>query len=117
VYFAQSAGRIATPEGTIAVSPGDAIIDDRQGRQWAVDRSRFAAKYSPVSPLLPGQAGAYTSLPVEALAMQMTEPFRVQFTDGISELEGHGGDWLLDYGDGSLGVVANDAFQNSYDFI
>ena len=117
VHFASSASRLATPEGTIAVSPGDAIIDDDQGRRWGVDRARFDAKYAPVPPAVRGQAGVYTSLPVEALAMQMAQPFRVRFTDGISELEGGPGDWLLDYGDGSLGVVAADAFLNSYDLV
>jgi hypothetical protein len=49
--------------------------------------------------------------------MQMTQPFRVQFIDGVSELEGRPGDWLLDYGDGSLGVVVAEIFVDSYDLV
>jgi hypothetical protein len=117
VRFASAATSLATHEGAIAVSPGDAIIDDGQGRQWGVARAHFDAKYAPVAPVLPGTAGAYTSLPVEARAMQMTQPFRVQFIDGVSELEGRPGDWLLDYGDGSLGVVVAEIFVDSYDLV
>ena len=115
VHFASTSTTLATPEGTIAIAPGDAIIDDDQGRRWGVARAHFDEKYAPVAPILPGDAGAYTSLPTKARAMQMAAPFRVRFVDGISELEGGPGDWLLDYGDGSLGVVSADVFADSYD--
>jgi hypothetical protein len=117
VRFAQVPIRLTTPEGTINVSARDAILKDGWGREWAVDRARFEAKYEPIPPTLSGDVGAYMSLPVEALAVQMSQPFRVRFADGVSELEGRPGDWLLDYQDGSLGIVAADAFQNSYDLV
>ena len=63
----------------------------------------------------PGSPGAYTSLPTEVRAIQMSTPFRVRFADGVSELEGRPGDWLLDYGNGSLGVVSADVFADTYD--
>lgn len=117
VDFAPAATTLATPEGRIAIARGDAIIDDGHGRQWGFGRAQFDAKYTPVKPVPPGSAGTYTSLPTEARALRMSTPFRVRFVDGISELEGRPGDWLLDYGDGSLGVVAADVFLNSYDLI
>ena len=115
VHFASAATTLATPEGGIAIAAGDAVIDDGHGRQWGVARAHFDAKYAPVAPGLPGDAGAYTSLPTEARAMQMSTPFSVRFADGVSELVGRPGDWLLDYGDGSLGVVTADVFVDSYD--
>ncbi len=115
VQFASAATTIATPEGKIAIAPGDAIVDDGNGRQWGVARALFDARYAPVAPVPPGDAGAYISLPTEARAMQMSTPFRVRFADGVSELEGRPGDWLLDYGDGSLGVVSAQVFDDSYD--
>ena len=115
VHFASAVTTLATPEGTIAIAPGDSIIDDGHGRQWGVARAHFDAKYAPIAPVLPGDAGAYTSLPTEARAMEMSTPFRVRLADGVSELEGRPGDWLLDYGDGSLGVVSAAVFADSYD--
>ncbi len=115
VHFASAASRLATAEGTIAVSPGDAIIDDGNGRQWAVERARFDARYAAVPPVMAGETGTYVSLPADARALPMDVPFRVRFADGLSELEGRAGDWLLDYGDGSLGVVAADVFTHSYE--
>jgi hypothetical protein len=115
VHFASAATTLATREGRIAIAPGDAIIDDGHGHQWGVARAHFDAKYAPVAPGLPGDACAYTSLPTEARAMQMSTRFRVRFADGVSELDGSPGDWLVDYGDGSLGVVSATVFADSYD--
>ena len=32
-------------------------------------------------------------------------------------LRGHAGDWLVDYGDGSLGIVARDIFATTYEIL
>jgi len=115
VHFASAAATLDTPEGRIAIAAGDAIVDDGHGRRWGVARARFEARYAPVDAVLAGDAGAYTSLPAEARALRMATPFRVRFADGVSELDGRAGDWLLDYGDGSLGVVSAEVFADSYD--
>jgi hypothetical protein len=44
----------------------------------------------------------------------MTEAFEVLLADGESLLEGRPGDWLVDYGDGSLGIVSQAAFATTY---
>jgi hypothetical protein len=38
----------------------------------------------------------------------------VVLADGISRLKGRPGDWLVDYGDGSLGVVSPEIFSSTY---
>jgi len=47
----------------------------------------------------------------------MQQPFEVQLADGVSSLTGHAGDWLVDYGDGSLGIVAQDIFATTYEIL
>jgi hypothetical protein len=57
------------------------------------------------------------SRPYQILALQSQEPFAVLLADGISELAGHPGDWLVDYGDGSLGIVAENVFATTYEIL
>jgi hypothetical protein len=47
----------------------------------------------------------------------MTEGFQVVLADGISKLKGRAGDWLVDYGDGSLGIVSPEIFTTTYEVI
>jgi hypothetical protein len=47
----------------------------------------------------------------------MSEGFRVILSDGVSELTGRAGDWLVDYGDGSLGIVSPLVFANTYEVV
>ena len=47
----------------------------------------------------------------------MQEPFEVILADEVSKLSGHPGDWLVDYGDGSLGIVADDIFATTYEIL
>ncbi len=105
------AGDLQTPEGRVLVQAGDAIVRDHQGRQWRVSRRHFDAKYEQVA------GERYRTHPVEVSASQMAEPFEVLLSDGHSLLSGAPGDWLVDYEDGSLGVVANAAFSASYELI
>jgi hypothetical protein len=51
------------------------------------------------------------------MAVPMTEPFDVLLADGISRLNGRAGEWLVDYGDGSLGIVAPTIFAATYEII
>jgi hypothetical protein len=47
----------------------------------------------------------------------MSEAFEVVLADGVSRLRGVAGEWLVDYGDGSLGIVAQPIFATTYEII
>jgi hypothetical protein len=47
----------------------------------------------------------------------MEQPFEVMLADGVSRLTGHAGDWLIDYGDGSLGIVTQAIFATTYEIL
>jgi hypothetical protein len=115
VIFTPSACTVQTPEGLVHAKPGDAIITGIAGERWRVSRARFEEKYRPVPPTQAGEAGVYVSLPNRILAVRMDEPFDVVLADGESRLSGRAGDWLVDYGDGSLGVVNDAVFAVTYE--
>ena len=108
---------IQTHEGTVHAKPGDAILRGVADEQWRVSRERFGEKYSPLPPTRDGEAGRYLSKRNHVLAVQMSEPFEVLLADGISRLRGHAKDWLLDYGDGSLGIVTAEIFALTYELL
>lgn len=108
---------VKTPEGAVHARVGDAILTGTAGEHWRVSRERFAEKYRPLPPTIAGEAGRYVSLPNRILALAMTDPFEVVLTDGVSRLNGHAGDWLVDYGDGSLGIVTQAIFSTTYEII
>jgi hypothetical protein len=108
---------VETPEGVVHARPGDAIITGTAGEHWRVSRARFADKYRPVPPTVAGEAGRYVSLPNRILAVPMSESFEVLLADGVSRLHGRPGEWLVDYGDGSLGIVSEDVFASTYSII
>lgn len=117
VRFAQREETVATLEGPVPVAPGDAIVAGPSGEQWPVPRARFAGKYAPVAPLQCYQDGAYRSLVLRVLARQNLAPFMVLLDDGVTTLHGQASDWLIDYGDGSLGVVAQALFARLYEVL
>ena len=96
---------------------GDAIITGIAGEHWRVSRSHFPDKYQPVPPTAAGEPGRYASFPNQVMALSMAEPFAVLLADGISRLDGRAGDWLVDYGDGSLGVVSPTIFAVTYELM
>ena len=115
--FAPDACTVQTKEGLVHAKPGDAILTGTAGETWRVSHSHFRLKYRPVAPVEDGEAGAYQSLPNRIFALQMQEPFEVVLADGISHLNGHAGDWLVDYGDGSLGIVTQAIFATTYEIL
>jgi PGDYG protein len=117
VYFADGPCVVRTNEGVVHARAGDAIITGIAGEHWRVSRARFAEKYRPVPPTLAGAAGRYESLPNRILGVRMSEPFEVLLVDGESRLSGRPGDWLVDYGDGSLGIVTPSIFATTYEII
>jgi hypothetical protein len=114
VRFATAPCQIKTREGEVHAHPGDAIITGIAGEHWRVSRARFGEKYRSVPPTVTGEPGRYESLPIEIIAVPMSESFEVLLADGISRLHGEPGDWLVDYGDGSLGIVSPDIFASTY---
>ena len=117
VVFTPTACTVQTPEGLVHAKPGDAIVTGIAGERWRVSRAHFADKYRPVPPTQSGQAGTYASLRNRILAMRMNETFSVLLADGESRLTGHAGYWLVDYGDGSLGVVSDAIFAVTYEVL
>lgn len=117
VQFTPIACTVQTPEGLVHARPGDAILTGTAGEHWRVSRERFAEKYRPVPPTIAGEAGGYVSLPNRILALPMLGPFEVLLADGVSRLSGHAGDWLVDYGDGSLGIVSQAIFSTTYEIV
>jgi PGDYG protein len=108
---------VRTPEGTVYAHPGDAILTGNGGHHWRVSHGKFAHKYRPVPPTMAGQSGRYVSLPYRILAVQLHAPFEVVLADQVSRLSGQPLDWLVDYGDGSLGIVAHDIFATTYEIV
>ena len=108
---------VQTSEGVVHAAPGDAIITGTAGEHWRVSRAHFADKYRPVPPTVAGEAGRYASLPNRIMAVPMTEAFEVLLADGVSRLTGLPGEWLVDYGDGSLGIVSQDIFATTYEVV
>jgi len=117
VIFADGPCVVRTNEGTVHVRPGDAIVTGIAGEHWRVSRSHFAERYRPVPPTAPGQPGRYSSRPKRILAVPMTSAFEVLLADGVSLLAGRAGDWLVDYGDGSLGVISPSIFATTYEIV
>jgi hypothetical protein len=117
VRFTPVACTVQTSEGVVHARPGDAIITGSAGEHWRVSRARFTDKYRPVPPTVAGEAGRYVSLPNRIMAVPMTEAFEVLLADGVSRLTGRAGEWLVDYGDGSLGIVSQAIFATTYEIV
>jgi hypothetical protein len=117
VRFATQAGSVQTNEGLVKVKPGDAILTGINGEHWRVSQERFPDKYRPAASTTAGADGAYVSLPNRVFAVRMDAAFDVLLSDGESRLSGGAGDWLVDYGDGSLGIVSRRVFDSTYEVV
>jgi hypothetical protein len=117
VRFATEPCIVQSPEGAVHARAGDAIVTGAAGEHWRVSRAHFAGKYQPVPPTVAGESGRYASRPNEVMAVPMSTPFEVVLADGESRLHGRAGDWLVDYGDGSLGVVSPAIFTTTYEIV
>jgi hypothetical protein len=115
VQFAAQPCTVHTREGVVLARPGDAIVTGIAGERWRVSRSHFGQRYQAVPPTVEGQPGRYVSLPNAIMAVPMAEGFEVVLADGVSRLKGQAGDWLVDYGDGSLGIVGQAIFATTYE--
>jgi len=114
VVFAKQAGALISLEGPNHYAAGDALISGATGERWSVARDRFDAKYLPEPPLAAGSDGPYRSRPVPVLAKQMDQPFTLARKSGGDVLTGAARDWVLQYGPGDYGVIANQRFMRVY---
>jgi hypothetical protein len=117
VRFAREACKVQTNEGLVHAKPGDAILTGINGEHWRVSQARFPDKYRRAPATAEGADGAYISLPNRVFAVPMTQAFEVLLADGESKLSGRDGDWLVDYGDGSLGIVSKKIFDQTYEVV
>jgi len=117
VQFASAADTVGTPEGIVHTRSGDAIVTGATGDRWVIPREHFAGKYRAVPPIVDGQPGRYVSLPNSIMALPMSAPFEVLLADGVSRLQGQAGHWLVDYGDGSFGIVSPPIFATTYEIV
>jgi hypothetical protein len=106
---------VHTAEGAVRARAGDAIVTGTAGEEWPVPIKSFAASYQPLGAAVMGAAGEYRRLPRPVLAARMQRTFAVVLADGHSRLSGGAGDWLVDYGDGTLGVIADAIFMTTYE--
>ena len=117
VHFTPADCTVQTSEGLVHARPGDAIVTAMEGERWRVSRGHFAAKYQPVPPTAAWQDGCYVSFANRIMAVPMSEAFEVILADGRSRLRGEPGEWLVDYGDGSLGIVSEAVFAMTYELV
>lgn len=115
VVFATEDGECETLEGTVRYHAGDAIVTGERGERWPVGRARFLARYRSAGGTVAGEDGRYVSAAREVVAIRIGEPTELVLDGGT--LVGEAGDWLLDYGDGSRGVVRGDIFAATYDVL
>jgi hypothetical protein len=115
--FADHDCLVHTAEGVVYASAGDAIVTGAAGEVWPVPRKSFENAYRALAPAVMGSAGDYRCLPIPVLAVRMDRTFAVVLADGRSRLSGGAGDWMVDYGDGTLGAIADAIFLTTYETI
>lgn len=109
VRFAAAAETVETREGPVDAAPGDAIITGALGETWPVARAVFELRYRHLA------GDSYRAVPLSVRACRHDAPFTALLADGHTRLHGAAGDWLIDYGDGSLGIVGAAIFRLTYE--
>lgn len=117
VVFAPVSGTCLTLEGPVAYEAGDAIVTGPGGERWPIRRNRFYETYEPSPPTRFGEGGLYIKRPLEVLAVQLDRSVTVGIGDGHDALQGHPGDWLVQYGPDDLGIVERHVFEQTYSVI
>jgi hypothetical protein len=117
VEFAATDGTLATQEGTVGYSAGDALLTGTQGERWPIARETFDATYAPVAPIREGKPGRYRKRPLVVWAKPMAEPFSVTLEGDRGTLIGHAGDWLVQYAPSDFSVVDASVFAQTYELL
>jgi len=115
VEFATADGTCDTLEGPVRFCAGDAILTGVRDERWPVSREAFLSSYEAVPPTRPGSSGAYRKAATPAYAMRLTHRRNVPVGWQNDLLHGEPGDWLLQYADGTHGVLRDHIFRESYD--
>lgn len=114
VAFAAGSGVCETLEGPVRFDAGDAILTGLRGERWPVRRDLFLAGYDPLPPTRSGESGTYRKAASVTYALRLDRPCEVPAGWRDDPLRGRPGDWLLQYADGSYGVVRDDIFRDTY---
>ena len=114
VEFATADGVCDTLEGPVRYQVGDAILTGARGERWPIARDAFRSSYEPVPPTRRGENGDYRKAPSLTFALRLDRPRDVPVGWQSDPLHGRPGDWLLQYADGSYGVIQDDIFRESY---
>lgn len=114
VEFAPNDIAIQTLEGSVQCKQGDAILTGVNGERWPVPGLRFLASYVSIPPTQQGLNGTYLKRPARIWAKKMDQSFMVKVGFAKDLIKGLAGDWLLQYADGSEGVVAAEIFEKTY---
>ena len=114
VAFAAAAGVCETLEGPVRFEAGDAILTGVRGERWPVRRDLFLASYEPLPRVPRGRNGKYRKVPAVACALRLERPCEVPVGWQHDPLHGRPGDWLLQYPDGSHGVIEDSIFRETY---
>lgn len=115
VEFATADGTCDTLEGPVRFRAGDAILTGVEGERWPVRREAFLSAYEAVAPTRAGSSGAYRKVAAPAYAMRLERHREVPVGWQNDPLHGEPGDWLLQYADGSRGILRDRIFRESYD--
>ena len=115
VNFARADGEAQTLEGVVPYRSGDALITGPAGEQWPVEREFFFRNYQPKPGVREGGDGEYSRLPQQVWALRMREAFYVQSGKNGGLLRGAPGDWLVQHGPDTYGVVRADIFPKLYE--
>jgi hypothetical protein len=114
VTFATADGVCDTAEGAVRFRAGDAILTGVRGERWPVRRDQFLSTYEPIAPTRNGSDGSYRKAPAVTHALRLAEPRAVTVNWQDSALQGRPGDWLLQYADGTYGVIQDAIFRETY---
>ena len=112
--FAAADGVCETLEGPVRYRAGDAILTGIKGERWPVKRDTFFSGYDAVAPTKPGEDGNYRKAPSVAHACRVDRAQDVPVGWQDDPLHAQPGDWLLQYPDGSYGVMQDNIFRASY---
>jgi hypothetical protein len=116
VTFAKADGICQTLEGPVNYLTGDAILTGIANENWPVMRAMFDKRYEPAEGTAFGSDGNYVKKPLEVLALRLEMPLNISLPAG-GVLHGETGDWLLQYGPADYGIVRDDIFRRTYDFL
>ena len=116
VIFAKEDGVCQTLEGQVSYLKEDAILTGIVGETWPIKRVSFDDRYIASEDIDYGCDGIYTKKPMEALALRLEVELQVSLSKG-DILEGMPGDWLLQYAEGEFGIIKDDIFRATYDFL